>query len=371
MSGKRKRENIGLPARWSILHKAYYFKVPIGQEDLWDGKQRFRLGKTLSEAYKNWSDRMQARENAKTIGQLLDRYLAEVIPKKDVSSQPTQVIQLKQLRSTFGEMSLTALRPVHIYQYIDKRKIKYRDEKTGRMRGGMTAAERETEILSHAFTKAVEWGYMDRHPFKGEVRVTGGNKPRTRYVEDWEILECAKVASPRKKGSVLAINAYIQLKIITGMDRGDILRLKMSDLREDGIHNVRGKTENTTGKGTIYSWSPDLRAAVNLAIATRPTESEFLFCTRKGTGYYNEDNGRADGWKNMWARFMDKLLEQTKVTERFTEHDLRAKAGSDATTLDQAQALLAHADPATTERIYRRKKVVVAPLNAVRSVPLA
>ncbi len=68
----------------------------------------------------------------------------------------------------------------------------------------------------------------------------------------------------------------------------------------------------------------------------------------------------------MWARFMDRLLAETKVTERFTEHDLRAKAGSDAETLEQAQALLAHASPATTKRIYRRKAEVVAPLKKSR-----
>ena len=365
MARTRKPENKGLPARWRFLHNAYYYKVPAGQAYAWDGKTTFRLGKTLTEAYKTWADRMQTNDSAKSIGQLLDRYLVEVVPTKDVSSRPTQQIQIQQLREVFGEMPLAAIKPRHVYLYVDKRKVKYIDE-NGRERGGMTAAEREVEILSHAYTKAVEWGYLDRHPFKGEVRITGGKKPRTRYVEDWEILECSKVTTPRKKGSVLAINAYIQLKIITGMDRGDLLRLTMSDLREDGIHNVRGKTNNTTGKGTIYDWTPDLREAVELAKATRPALSPYLFCTRKGTCYYNEETGRADGWKNMWARFMDKLLEQTTVTERFTEHDLRAKAGSDATTLDQAQALLAHANPATTEKIYRRKKVHVMPLQAVK-----
>lgn len=364
MKANRGKHLAGLPTGWRILHNAYYYKVPSKLAAHWDGKSTFRLGKTLTEAYKTWSDRLLSRENAKTIGQLLDRYLAEVVPEKDVSSQPTQVIQVRQLRSTFGEMPLISLKPKHVYQYVEKRKVKYRDEK-GRLRGGMTAAERETEILSHAFTKAVEWGYIDRHPFKGEVRITGGNKPRTRYVEDWEILECAKVTSRQKKGSVLVINAYIQLKIITGMDRGDLLRLKMCDLKEDGIHNVRGKTENSTGKGTIYVWTPELKAAVDLALATRPKVSDFLFCTRKGTGYYNEATGRCDGWKGMWATFMDKLIKQTTVTERFTEHDLRAKAASDAETLDQAQALLAHANPATTERIYRRKKVTVKPLKGV------
>lgn len=365
MARKRNTENKGLPSRWVTKFGAYYYCVPKGQESAWDGKKWFRLGDTLSAAYLEYAKRVGYQENAHTVGQLLDRYVLEVVPTKDVSSHRTQQIQIKQLRDVFGEMPLHALKPRHVYLYVEKRKVKYTDA-NGKTRGGMTAAEREVEILSHAFTKAVEWGYIDRHPFKGEVRIVGGNKPRTRYVEDWEIRECAKVTSPRKKGSVLAINAYIQLKIITGMDRGDLLRLTMSDLKEDGIHNVRGKTENSSGKGTIYDWTPDLRAAVDLAIETRPALSPFLFCTRKGTGYYNEATGRADGWKNMWSRFMDKLLEQTRVTERFTEHDLRAKAGSDAQTLDQAQALLAHADPATTERIYRRKKVHVTPLKAVK-----
>ena len=365
MVRKRNKENLGLPARWQHRHGAYYYFVPKGQEGAWNEKRLYRLGTTLTAAYLEFSKRVGYNENAKTIGQLLDRYILEEVPKKDVSSRPTQLIQIQQLRTVFGEMPIHSIKPRHVYLYVDKRKVKYIDE-NGRERGGMTAAEREVEILSHAFTKAVEWGYLDRHPFKGEVRITGGNKPRTRYVEDWEIIECGKVTTPRKKGSVLAINAYIQLKIITGMDRGDILRLTMSDLRDDGIHNVRGKTNNSTGKGTIYSWTTDLREAVELAKATRPALSPYLFCTRKGTCYYNEETGRADGWKNMWARFMGKLLDQTKVTEKFSEHDLRAKAGSDAETLDQAQALLAHANPATTERIYRRKKVKVTPLKAVK-----
>jgi integrase len=54
-------------------------------------------------------------------------------------------------------------------------------------------------------------------------------------------------------------------------------------------------------------------------------------------------------------RFMDRVLAETKVRERFTEHDLRAKVGSDAASLEKARALLQHADASTTVRIYRRK----------------
>jgi hypothetical protein len=52
---------------------------------------------------------------------------------------------------------------------------------------------------------------------------------------------------------------------------------------------------------------------------------------------------------------MDRVLAETKVKERFTEHDLRAKVGSDAESVEKARALLQHADARTTNRVYRRK----------------
>jgi integrase len=68
-------------------------------------------------------------------------------------------------------------------------------------------------------------------------------------------------------------------------------------------------------------------------------------------------------WESMSGRFMDRLLAETKVEERFTEHDLRAKWASDAGSLEHARALLAHADQRTTERVYRRRPERVKPLR--------
>ena len=67
----------------------------------------------------------------------------------------------------------------------------------------------------------------------------------------------------------------------------------------------------------------------------------------------------------MWQRFMERVLKETKVEEKFTEHDLRAKCASDAATLEHARALLSHADSRTTETIYRRKPERVQPLKGV------
>jgi integrase len=65
----------------------------------------------------------------------------------------------------------------------------------------------------------------------------------------------------------------------------------------------------------------------------------------------------------MWQRFMGRLIKDTKITERFTEHDLGAKRASDAETLGRAQQLLGHADSKITERVYRRKPEIIRPLR--------
>lgn len=349
MPRARKPENQGLPKRWRHVHGAYYYQVPPGQEGAWDGKKTFRLGANLPDAYKIWAERLQVVDHAKTIAALLDRYALEVIPKKKPTTQAQNKSAIKPVRATFGPMALADIKPRHVYQYIDRREAK-------------TSAHREMELLSHALTKAVEWGYLDRHPFKGEVRLEG-EKARTRYVEDWEIVECLSIESRRKAGSVLAAQAYIRLKLLTGIRRGDMLRLTMSNLREDGIYVEPGKTEGSTGKRMIIQWSDELRAAVGMAKAARPVQlSPYLFCNMKGECYFKE-NGRAGGWETLWRNFMTRVMEETKVKDHFTEHDLRAKCASDAATLEHARSLLAHADSKLTDRVYRRRPEVVKPLR--------
>lgn len=345
MPRQRLPENQGFPKRWRRARNAIYYQVPPGLEYLWDGKQTFKLGNTEAEAYKTWASRIEDDGKNKTISEALDRYLLEVIPLKAPRTQKDNRKQAERLRTVFGHMSPLELKPQDIYVYYDKRE-------------GKVAARREIALLSHLMTKAVEWGYIDKHPFKGEVRLEG-EKPRTRYVSDKELVECLSLPNVRLKGSVLAVQAYIRLKLLTGLRRADLLRMRVSQCKNDGIHVKTSKT----GKFVIYSWTPELRHAVDCALSVRPVDiSPHLFCTKRGQSYIKED-GSASGWDSMWQRFMKRILKETKVTERFTEHDLRAKCASDAETLEHARQLLAHADSNITQRVYRRAPERVRPLR--------
>lgn len=353
MPRARSKDSAGLPSRWKLKHGAYYYRVPAGHESAWGGKKWFRLGDTLPAAYGAWAERLKDQPKIKTIGALLDRYALEVVPTKAPKTQSNNLAAVPLLRAAFGGMVLAEFRPVHVYQYAERR------NKTSR-----TMARREIAVLSHAFTKAVEWGLIERHPFIKQVRLKGG-KSRTRYIEDWEFEEALALPSRHKKGSVLAIQAAMRIVMLTGMPRGDFLRLNPGrDFRDEGIYVQRHKTAGTTGVKRIYAWTDELRAAVELAKEARPVDiGPFLFCTRQGEGYFDEATGEASGWDSMWQRFMARLLLKTKITERFTEHDVRAKCASDATSIEHAQQLLQHIDKRITQRVYRRRPEVVQPLR--------
>ncbi|MGT2507877.1 integrase [Cupriavidus basilensis] len=334
---------------------------------MWDGKKKFRLGKTLPEAYRVWADRIQHQVDIKTVGQLLERYAMEVVPEKAATTQQHNALAIRKLTAVFGKRSIASITPQVVYRYIDQRSVKKQVTDDGgktRTVGGRIAAHREVEVLSAALTKAVRWGYIDRHPFKGEIELEA-EKPRDRYVQDWEIAECMTLQSKRKKGSVRAVQAYIRIKMLTGMARSGMLRLRPAvDFQDDGIHIQRHKTAGSSGKRTIYEWTAELRAAVADALTSRPVDiSPWLFCTLKGECYIDEETGRAGGFDSMWRGFMDRLLAETKVNEKFTEHDIRAKVSSDADTVEHARALLSHATTQTTQRTYRRKAERVKPLR--------
>jgi integrase len=231
---------------------------------------------------------------------------------------------------------------------------------------GKTSAKHDIQCLSHLLTKAVEWGVINRNPILGQVRIKGTH-PRDRLVEDWEIDEALSIQSSYR--GVLVANAYIRFKLMTGLRRGDILRLKLSSIRDDGIHILLNKTKQSTGKRLIIEWDRegDMRALLDeiLRIPPRRIGDAPLFVTRQGKPY-TDNQGRCNAFDSLWQRFMDKVMETTNVSERFQERDLRAKVASDSDSLVEASERLGHADTAITQRVYRRKPVRIQPLKKGR-----
>jgi len=55
-----------------------------------------------------------------------------------------------------------------------------------------------------------------------------------------------------RKSAIGVVKANIELKLLLGLRQGDMLRLKESDLKEDGIHVTPRKTKGSTTVAMIY-----------------------------------------------------------------------------------------------------------------------
>lgn len=166
------------------------------------------------------------------------------------------------------------IKPAHVYRYADLVK------KTS----GNKSARNDVSTLQHMLTKAIEWGLMDRNQLIGQVKLKN-NPARNRLVEDWEIIEVYSLKSSYR--GVQFAQPYIRLKLLPGLRLNALLRLKLSDIREDGIHVQPSKTNGNSGKQLIFKWDDELRAVIetNKQIKPRRIGDSHLFITRQGKPY--------------------------------------------------------------------------------------
>lgn len=348
MPPKRKPENRGLPSRWTFSDGAYYYIPPKNLRHLWEGKSWFRLGKTLAEAYQKWGERVQAPRSIVTVNELFDEMIRLEFPDQAPATATNYKRYIPKLRPTFGAMRIEDVEPEDAKQYV-------------KLRTKKRAAQLEVEFLRAALTQAFDWGLIKKNKLLGELKFK--KRPaRDRYVEDWELVELLSLQPRKRKGSLGMVQAYLRLKLLTGLRQRDLLLMTVSDLQDDGIHVKPAKTQNSSGKRMIYEWTPALRAAVEALKAVRPALSPYLVCDRKGKCYVTA-NGKAQGFNNLWQNCMARVLAETKVVQRFTEHDLRGKVASDAASLQRATELLGAVDEALVRRVYRRKPTRIQPAN--------
>lgn len=336
----RGADNRGLPARWRLRYGRYYYRPRDSERAAFDGRAEFRLGRTLGEAYRVFGERMEWLDEINTIDELCNRYLMEVMPHKAPATQRSQARSMQRIRAALGHNAVPVIEPVHIYRYRDAVAKKYSQK----------AANLDLELLSHMFTKALEWGARRDHPMTGKKVVKYSLAPRDRYVEDWELRAAMSIAPP-------LIACYVPLKLLTGLRKGELLSIRLSDMTQEGIQVARSKG----GRPVVYEWTPELQAAVEaVKKLRRRVKGLHLFSTRTGQPYIDSE-GLTSGFDSIWQRFMAKALRETALEQRFTEHDLRAKVGSEAENVARAQELLGHTTAGMTQRVYRRKVARIKP----------
>jgi hypothetical protein len=85
--------------------------------------------------------------------------------------------------------------------------------------------------------------------------------------------------------------------------RGDMLRLRPNEITSAGIIVRPHKTANSSRLVPTFEWTPTLRAAVDMALVARPSDTApWLFYTKRGNGYFDKRSGHDTGG-SIWQRY--------------------------------------------------------------------
>lgn len=132
------------------------------------------------------------------------------------------------------------------------------------------------------------------------------------------------------------------------------IRIQNADTRKIGL----SLTESKTGELKIYEMTDTLAAAIENARLAMPKDiAPWLFHTRKGACYVRA-NEKTSGFDSVWQRWMRACLDKNLISERFQEHDLRAKTASDSAFDARAAELLGSGIPVVKKHYMRKTKIV-------------
>jgi integrase len=316
--GRSRKNDRHLPAKVYLEHGAYYYR---------DGKKpRVQLGRDLTESLAKYATLIGPAWTVRTLGDLIDRYRIEVLPlKKSAQTRKEEGRSLDRLKNVMGHFLPENLTAVNLYTYMDSRR-----SKDGRK--APIAARHEIVLLGHVYRKAKRWGVAVNPVIGIELPEKAGKRP---YVPMAEVDKVRALASPRMR---LAID----WAVLIGQRRADLLKLKRSDIRDDGIYVQQGKTDAKL----LIARSPAVDELIARSKAMSPQiPADYLI--RKGNGKPYS----GDGFYQNWRRLM--LKHVAAGGQHFTFHDLRSVSVNDV-PIDEARDRLGHASSETTKRHYSR-----------------
>ena len=158
-----------------------------------------------------------------TVGELVDRYIENVIPTKPKNA-PACTAQLKWWKEQLGYCVLSDLTPALIAEHRDKL-LKGLTPK-GTIRSPSTVV-RYLAALSHALTIAMkEWGWINDSPMS---KVTKPKEPkgRTRFLSDTE--KEALLKACQESSNPYLYTAFV-LSVSTGMRLSEQMNLKLENI---------------------------------------------------------------------------------------------------------------------------------------------
>jgi len=216
---------------------------------------------------------------------------------------------------------------------------------------------REMTYLQHIFSKAMEWDMIEENPFKkGQRLQVKENNKRLRFLSEKEINklldECPKPTKEQKTIKGLQViqgleASYLKdfniIALNTGMRKGEILSLKLEQIRDGFIY----LTETKTNEARQIPVTNDLEECFEDIKKRRQIKTGYIFSNKKG--------GHIQDIKTSFKS----ALKRAEITD-FRPHDLRHTFASHyimrGGSLKALKEILGHKDIKMTMRYAHLSK---------------
>lgn len=261
----------------------------------------------------------------RTLKELIDRYIKEILPTKP-RSEKKQKAQLEWWKQELGSYSLADISPALIGEKRDKLL-----NETTRLRKKRNPATvvRYLAALSHAFSIAVkEWGWLDDTPMR-KVRKPKEARGRVRFLSENERSALLAACKESENDQLYTI---VILALSTGMRKGEIMGLTWDDINLKEGFIILHETKN--GERRRIPLAGRALECIKAMDKVRRIDTKLLFPSErkiKAQNYF---------WKH-WL----KALQQAEI-ENFRFHDLRHSAASylamNGASLPEIAAVLGH-----------------------------
>ena len=192
-------------------------------------------GKNTESAIKENRYFKTAESQKHTLGDLVDRYIKDVLPTKP-NQGGAQKQQLEWFKDEIGAYTLADTTPAKIVECRDKLLLSI-SPKTKKPLAPASVV-RYMAALSHAFTIAVnEWGWLDDSPMR-KVKKPALPRGRVRYLSEDTTGPDGKTIDGERtrllKSCQASENTYLYTVVVlalsTGMRRGEVMRLTWDDV---------------------------------------------------------------------------------------------------------------------------------------------
>lgn len=289
------------------------------------------LGRNLHNALVEYA-RLTAGVDKAALPELVGRCLADMKLTVAASTYKSYQIAAKRFEEAFAEFAPQQIKPHHLATFMDDNKHQ------------PTMANLYHAFMGGLFSRACRWGVIEVNPLR-EVKKFK-TEARDRLLTNVEWFAIRQHASP-------TLQCMMDISYITGQRIGDVMKIKYSDISDEGVFFKQKKTKTRL----LVAMTHDLRVAVQAA--------RELNQSVKGMTLFHKRDGAPLAYTTIYGHWR-RACESAGVEDAHF-HDIRADAATEANRAGRdSKALLGHASEQTHKRYLRSKEVPVATPNPAR-----